>query len=71
MKATGAPDTSLHAFPNPDRPHTEPGMQLRDWFAGQVLAMLCRDSWPVDAAREAYEYADAMLRHRGEAREPR
>lgn len=44
-----------------------PGMSLRDWFAGQVLAGLWanpRDDYTVareDKAVEAYRQADAML----------
>jgi hypothetical protein len=57
------------AFPNvcmndPCHPSSEPGMSLRDWFAGQALAgMLAEQRW-VDsciAAQWAFEYADAML----------
>jgi hypothetical protein len=42
---------------------TYPGMSLRDWFAGQALSGLMahvRYS-PRDAARQAYDIADAML----------
>ena len=38
-----------------------PGMTLRDWFAGQVLAAACSEEGPETAAILAYEYADAML----------
>ena len=56
----------------PAFPHefaSEPGMSLRDWFAGQALAGIVSDhkigaSAP-DGARWAYEYADAMLAERG------
>ncbi len=48
------------------------GMSLRDWFAGQALAGLAqtysaaafRDQWVLtfaDVAKNAYDYADAML----------
>jgi len=42
-------------------PATE-GMTLRDWFAGQALNK-CIDDWSdtADAAKYAYEYADAMI----------
>jgi hypothetical protein len=50
----------------------EPGMSLRDWFAGQALAGFCSvcmgDGEPLmgakDTARAAYNYADAMLAER-------
>ena len=47
---------------------TQCGMSLRDWLAGQALnqrKMLSTGSWYADdAAREAYEIADAMLKAR-------
>ena len=43
----------------------EPGMSLRDWFAGQALAGNLAypggDLSPESAAIMAYRYADAML----------
>lgn len=70
-------DTGGPAFPLINRDYQEayggcPGMTLRDWFAGQALAGLmsaCDEggSWTatglatVNAARSAYEAADAML----------
>lgn len=46
-----------------------PGMTLRDWFAGQVLSWPSNGSiCPDDAATFAYDYADAMLDARGEAK---
>ncbi len=41
-----------------------PGMELRDWFAGQVLIAACQDNSPWEAARLAYEYADRMIEQR-------
>lgn len=45
-----------------------PGMSLRDWFAGQVLAGLCANpecDGDFDAfSRDAYALADAMLAER-------
>jgi len=56
------------AFP---RPKYEPGMSLRDYFAGQALAgiaSISADGFSLsehDAASWAYQYADAMLKVRG------
>lgn len=43
--------------------YTESGMTLRDWFDGKALVgMLARGyRAPGEAARIAYDYADAML----------
>lgn len=47
---------------------TQCGMSLRDWFAGQALnqrkMLLTGAYYAADAAREAYEIADAMLKAR-------
>lgn len=40
------------------------GMTLRDWFAGQALAVLACDFCAEEVAFRAYEYADAMLAER-------
>lgn len=58
--------------------HTEYGMTLRDYFAGQALAGIAANSytpWTPDAAdisdetlaKSAYDLADAMLAARGDA----
>lgn len=39
---------------------------LRDYFAAQMLPALFAALIPKDAARVAYEYADAMLAARGD-----
>ena len=39
----------------------EPGMSLRDWFAGQALSRLASEYKPNAAAHWAYQYADAMI----------
>jgi hypothetical protein len=62
------------AFPvdtHSDTPlHAEPGMSLRDWFAGQALTGILAfaipgpEKRPENAARDAYAYADALLRQR-------
>ena len=48
------------------------GMTLRDWFAGQALIALphigCGGDLNIeDAAKAAYQFADAMLKARGGA----
>lgn len=59
--------------PHPNRhelDRCDPGMSLRDWFAGVMLAQ-CAQTWcdcnPVYSANVAarcYEFADAMLEAR-------
>lgn len=71
------PDDGGPAFPGSVRDSRkklkrDPGMSLRDWFAGQALAGLSshcdNEGWALwmgagrkDLAAEAYEIADAML----------
>lgn len=66
------PNDGGPAFPTPDVYHPnneveygQPGMSLRDWFAGQALAGLCADSnlggKAALFAGFSYELADAML----------
>lgn len=61
------------AFPFVEPPTTcnlNPGMTLRDWFAGQALQGLLasgpHDINPREYAQDSYEYADAMLAARQE-----
>lgn len=49
----------------------QPGMSLRDWFAGMALQGYCSDrvtlmgfQKPSDAAAMAYQFADAMIEGR-------
>ena len=57
MKPNGGP-----AFPVPNDQYPQfNGMTLRDYFAGQVLPQICVHIYAADAAKEAYEYADAMI----------
>ena len=47
---------------------TDPGMSLRDWYAGQALvgiSIALPDDVPKEVAQRAYKYADAMLAERG------
>jgi hypothetical protein len=65
------------AFPEPFVPKSSglsinmhPGMSLRDWFAGQALAGLTNGArgtgWrKSELAKNAFEFADAMLAARG------
>ena len=46
-----------------------PGMSLRDWFAGQVVASAAsiygfNDAGALELSRHAYRVADAMIRER-------
>ena len=50
----------------------EPGMTLRDWFAGRVMTGIMthlEGPNPAWAAAKAYQYADAMLIERQKERE--
>lgn len=44
------------------------GMTLRDWFAGQALAGMCKQEANIgefmDVSCDAYEFANAMMRVR-------
>ena len=42
------------------------GMTLRDYFAAKVLQVSCEDHSFYEAAKIAYQYADAMLKTREE-----
>lgn len=49
-----------------DREPWNPGMSLRDWFAGQWVAGVARRQYDEDylsheVARQAYQFADAMI----------
>ncbi len=50
--------------------HHQPGMTLRDYFAGQVILSLANAPLNPDSlAREAYEIADAMIEERLKVKE--
>ncbi len=55
------------AFPTHPGWSGEPGMTLRDWFAGQALHMIRSDLTYEFIARQAYAMADAMLAERAKA----
>lgn len=69
-------DDCLPAFPTPERTlgagggtKWSDGMTVRDYFAGQALSGMCAGApgshlVPPNAAKLAYEYADAMLAER-------
>jgi len=63
---TGGP-----AFPAPAGVQhiTEQGMTLRDYFAAKAMQALIEkyDESPVEISLEAYEFADAMLKQRGDS----
>jgi hypothetical protein len=65
-KTDGGP---AFAHGNPEQ-GGDPGMTLRDWFAGQALDDCLRHAdrfkagWQAYAAEQAYEVADAMLKER-------
>jgi len=40
------------------------GMELRDWFAGQVLPTLIGGAGMEDITKAAYKWADAMMKQR-------
>ena len=61
----------MKAFPNEGFNgwgEPEQGMDLRDWFAGIALPVIMPDrrAYPMDAAKAAYEFADAMMKARNE-----
>ena len=62
--------TKIPAFPQTmDTIRDNPGMTLRDWFAGQALAGYTSDpnagdDEQCDIAEWAYSFADAMIAYR-------
>ena len=59
-----APDDGGPAFPSQNGHYFEPGMTLRDWFAGQALAGMLDRAYGIKCeiiAARSYEMADAML----------
>ena len=55
----------MKAFPDPNNTQSH-GMDLRDWFAGLALPVIMPDNraYPMDAAKAAYQFADAMMKER-------
>lgn len=56
----GSPAFPQYSFGN-HGVYVDGGMTLRDYFAAKVLITACEDFSPAEAARLAYDYADAML----------
>lgn len=55
----------MKAFPYHDKALSfEKGMDLRDWFAGQVLPKLIGGAEMKDIAEAAYKWADEMMKAR-------
>lgn len=59
----------MKAFPRADGKFNsaikdEQGMDLRDWFAGQVLPKLIGGAEMKDIAEAAYKWADEMMKAR-------
>ena len=57
------PDDGGPAFPSQNGHYFEPGMTLRDWFAGQALSTMREPEYTSfeKIAGIAYKTADAML----------
>jgi hypothetical protein len=64
----------IKAFPCVHDKHLQEGMNLRDWFAGQIVSGITTNagrnafefSKVKDIAEFSYELADAMMKARGE-----
>jgi hypothetical protein len=74
MEDGGPAFPTLEAITNTGATRTKRGMSLRDWFAGQALVGLLIDEGIGDSGdhidatcRDAYRYADEMLKAREEA----
>ena len=52
------------AFPVAHSYLIQPGMSLRDYFAGKAMQALAQGNYFDATARQAYMIADAMLRER-------
>ena len=54
--------------PGGETTEADPGMTLRDWFAGKALGEATRDIHsdhkPEDVAKRCYDLADALLKQR-------
>jgi hypothetical protein len=60
VKGTGGPAFTVRVTDN----IVYTGMTLRDYFAANALQVTCEDYMPTEAAKLAYDYADAMLKER-------
>ena len=59
-------DKNISAFPVNGYSPDFNGMTLRDYFAAKALPVVMPDNraYPSDAAKAAYQFADAMLKAR-------
>ena len=67
MESKSLPHPSGYAFPSPNDRHgiDNPGMELRDWFAGQALVALAGTGKDVSRMVDlAYQFADEALKRR-------
>jgi hypothetical protein len=60
VKGTGGPAFTVRVTDN----IVYTGMTIRDYFAANALQVTCEDYMPTEAAKLAYDYADAMLKER-------
>ena len=63
---TGGPAFPFKCQGTTTAPETYYGMTLRDYFAAKALPVVMPDNrvYPRDAARAAYQFADAMMEAR-------
>jgi hypothetical protein len=74
MTDTPGPDDYAFPIAPGDVPYWQPGMTLRDWFAGQAMPALLEtcgydtrekgENYADYIARKSYEIADAMMAER-------
>lgn len=62
MKTT----SNVQAFPSAESTVSDRGMKLLDWFAGQALGGIYLKAIPKEAAKYAYDVAEAMFKEKEE-----